>query len=70
MDLNYDREADAIYIRFSDKKVSDTKKIDERTIADLDKDGEVIGIEVLEAEERFSGLREFNIELDSGEVEA
>jgi len=44
MKITFDREADAVYIEFSDGEFSINKKIDENTIIDLDKDGNILGI--------------------------
>jgi uncharacterized protein YuzE len=47
MNVTYDPNADAMYIKFTDEKFSKNKVIDENTILDLDKNGNVIGIEIL-----------------------
>lgn len=47
MNVTYDADADAMYIKLTEEKFSKNKLIDENTILDLDKDGNVIGIELL-----------------------
>lgn len=47
MRLEYDREADAIYIRLKDSEISTTREIDDNLIIDLGADGKIIGIELL-----------------------
>ena len=47
MKVTYDPDADAMYVRLTNEKFSKTKIIDNNTILDLDKKGEVIGIELL-----------------------
>jgi uncharacterized protein YuzE len=47
MKVTYDPDADAMYVRLTNEKFSKTKIIDNNTILDLDKNGEVIGIELL-----------------------
>ena len=47
MEITFDKEADAVYIEFSNGDFASNKKIDEDTIIDLDKDGNIIGIEIL-----------------------
>jgi len=47
MKVTYDPDADAMYIRLTNEKFSKTKVIDDNTILDLDKNGNVIGIELL-----------------------
>jgi uncharacterized protein YuzE len=53
MDVSFDREADAVYIQFSDAKVDHTTGINARAFLDIDKNGEIIGIELLDASHRF-----------------
>ena len=43
MKIRYD--ADAMYITLRDDKIDHTKEIDENTIADFNKEGQVIGVE-------------------------
>ena len=47
MKVTYDPEADAIYVKLTNEKFSRNKIIDKNTILNLDKDGNVIGIEIL-----------------------
>jgi len=47
MKVTYDEEADAMYIKLTNEKFSKTKVIDKNTILNLDKEGNVIGIELL-----------------------
>jgi uncharacterized protein YuzE len=49
MKINYSKEADAIYVRFSDKKIEDTDQINEDIIIDYDKDEKAVAIEILNA---------------------
>ncbi len=53
MEINYDKEADAVYIEFQKGEFAKNKKIDEFTIIDLDKKGNILGIEILEASKRI-----------------
>jgi uncharacterized protein YuzE len=54
MEITFDKKADAVYIYLKKKKVFETKEITDDTIVDLDKDGNVIGIEILSASKRIS----------------
>ena len=49
MEITYDKNADAMYIEFRKGKSVKNKKIDDFTIIDLDKDGNMLGIEFLDA---------------------
>jgi uncharacterized protein YuzE len=53
MEINYDKEADALYITLGEGTFSTNKKLDEHTILDLDENGHVIGIEFLKVSERM-----------------
>jgi uncharacterized protein YuzE len=52
MKIRYDSKADAMYITFKDEKVDHTKEIDENTIIDFNKEGKVIGLELLFVKEK------------------
>jgi uncharacterized protein YuzE len=47
MKMKFDRKADAIYLRFSDKPVAYTQKLDSMRYIDIDANDEPIGIELL-----------------------
>ena len=47
MKVTYDKEADAMYIKLTEEKFSKVKIIDKQTILNLDKNGKVIGVELL-----------------------
>ncbi len=53
MKITYDKEADAAYIYLSDSLFSKNRIVNENTIIDLDKDGNVIGIELLYVSKNF-----------------
>ena len=53
MKIIFDKEADALYIEFSEGEFASNKKIDENTIIDLDIDGNILGIELLEVSKRI-----------------
>jgi uncharacterized protein YuzE len=45
---SYDLDADALYIKLTNRKVARTAEIDEGTLVNLDLDGGIVGIEVLQ----------------------
>lgn len=53
MKISIDLEADAMYIEFREGEFHKNKKIDDFTIIDLDKDGNILGIELLNIKERI-----------------
>ncbi len=54
MKITFDKEADAVYIGFSEGEFGSNKKIDDNTIMDLDKEGRILGIELLDVSNRIS----------------
>ena len=62
MKIKYDKKADAVYIRFNDQKYFESDEVKEGVIFDYDKKGRIIGIEVLDASQRFP--KEFKEELE------
>lgn len=65
MEISLDLEADALYIKFQKGKFAKNKKIDEDTIIDLDKQGRLLGIEMLNVTKRVSmkDLSDVNVKL-------
>ena len=49
MRIHYSHEADALYIRLKENDINNTDEIADDIIMDYDKDGNVIGIEILSA---------------------
>lgn len=49
MKIQYDKIADAIYIYIKKGKISKTIKMKDRLIVDTDKDGKILGMEILGA---------------------
>jgi uncharacterized protein YuzE len=54
MKITFDKEADAVYIEFIEGEFASNKKIDDNTIIDLNEDGKILGIELLNVSERIS----------------
>ncbi|MGB8216987.1 MAG: DUF2283 domain-containing protein [Candidatus Methanoperedens sp.] len=53
MNINYDKDADCLYIQFQQGKVMKTKKIEEGILIDLDEQGRLYGIEIVGVSERM-----------------
>ncbi len=53
MEISYDKEADALYLQFRKGVFAKNKKIDDFTIVDFDKAGNMLGIELLEVSKRI-----------------
>jgi uncharacterized protein YuzE len=54
MKIEYSKEADAIYVYFKEEFVASSKEIEDGVVIDFDKEGQLIGIEVLDVSQRFS----------------
>ena len=65
MKIEYDREVDALYVRLQEKYVERTIEIEEGINIDLDESGKLIGIEILDATERYSLSDIFNISTEN-----
>lgn len=54
MRFHYDQKEDALYIRFIEKPYQESEEVREGIIFDYDKNGKIIGIELLEASKKLS----------------
>ena len=54
MKIEYDKEADAMYLEFTNGEFANNKKIDDDTIIDLDENNNILGIEIINVSKRFS----------------
>ena len=63
MKIEYDPERDLLYLYFAEpeKKATETVTIKPGVFADFDKDGKLIGIEVLDAKELMGKKIEINL---------
>jgi uncharacterized protein YuzE len=67
MRIEYDKSADAVYIRFTNARIKKTIKVKDGVFADLDKNGNIRGLEVL----KFSRLmpkKERHIEIGKKKI--
>ena len=65
MKIEYDKETDAVYIYLQQKEAAKTIELSEIVKVDLDKEGKLIGIEVLNATQRYSLSDIFNISTEN-----
>lgn len=49
MRIEYSKTADALYVYFKQAEVAMSKEVEEGVVIDLDADGHLIGIEILDA---------------------
>ncbi len=65
MRIEYDREADALYIQLRQARVDDNIDIEEGVTVDLDEQRHVIGLEVLDASKKLSMEDIVNITIEN-----
>lgn len=53
MRISYDKDADAMYIKLADGEFGKNREVQEGVILDLDGDGRVLGIEILDVSTRY-----------------
>lgn len=63
MKIEYDQQADAMYIRLRDGAVTESDEVRPGVIFDLDADGRVLGIEMLDVSQCTDNPRELAMEL-------
>ncbi len=54
MKTEYDPEANALYVKFSDDKIAKTEELRPGIILDFDSRGHIVGIEMLDAKQKLS----------------
>lgn len=54
MKIRYDRKVDALSIRFNNKRYAESDEVSEGIIFDYDRDGNIIGMEILNASKILS----------------
>jgi uncharacterized protein YuzE len=69
MKIEYDKEVDALYIRLRNVKPSDSKDIEEGVTVDLDKQGHIVGIEILDASEKLGLESLLNVSIENMPLE-
>ena len=53
MNISFDEEADALYIRFQEGSVEKTIKVQDGILIDIDNAGRIFGIEILDVSQRI-----------------
>jgi uncharacterized protein YuzE len=63
--IEYSKDIDALYIRLREAKVADSLDIEEGVTLDLDENGHVVGLEILDATEKMSLSDIVNISIEN-----
>lgn len=69
MKIEYDKEADALYIQLKEMRVSDNIDIEDGVTIDVDEKGHIIGIEILDAKKKLSRKDLSNIIIENLPIE-
>lgn len=69
MKIEYDREVDALYILLREANPVDTADVEEGVTIDLDQDGHIVGIEILDATDRLGLESLLNISIENMPIE-
>jgi uncharacterized protein YuzE len=51
--MTFDKEADALYIRFDEAKIVESEEVSDGIVLDFDATGRVVGFEMLGVRQRF-----------------
>lgn len=65
MKISYDPKVDAMYIRFKSGKYDHTKKVTNEIMVDVTKNGDVLGLEILDAQKQFGEIKPEKIQISS-----
>lgn len=63
LEISFDPEADALYIKFREGKFAKNKRIEEDIVLDLDAKEKLLGIEILNASKKFSKKEVSNVKV-------
>ena len=69
MRIEYDKEADALYIQLREANVDDNIDIEEGVTIDLDEKKHIVGIEILDASKKLSLKDIINITIENLPIE-
>jgi len=64
MNIKFDKETDIIYLRFSDAEIAESDEEKPGIIIDYDKNGNIVGIELLEASKKVKKPGSLVYEID------
>lgn len=65
MKIEFDKEADAIYVYFKEDFVAESKEVEDGVVIDYDNNNHLIGIEVLDVSSRFSPSDIANVNIEN-----
>ena len=69
MRIEYDSDVDALYVQFKDVRPDDNVDLEEGVTVDLDDEGHIVGLEILDAAERFGLESLLNVGIENLSLE-
>jgi uncharacterized protein YuzE len=69
MKIEYSKSVDALYIRIREAQVVDSTDIEEGVTVDLDENGHIVGLEILDASEKMNLSDIVNISIENLPIE-
>ncbi|MBW2635847.1 MAG: DUF2283 domain-containing protein [Deltaproteobacteria bacterium] len=70
MKIEYDKEVDALYIKITDEKPDGVIEVEEGINIDVTANGNIVGIELIEAKKRISFKSFLTYEIDGDSIGA
>ncbi len=64
MRVKVDMESNALYFRLSEEEIVESKEVSAEVVLDYDKNGRVVGIEILNIKDRFSVEELLNMKVE------
>lgn len=65
MKIEYSKSVDALYIKLRTAKIVDSRDIEEGVTVDLDENGHIVGLEILDASEKLNISDLVNISIEN-----
>ena len=65
MKIEYSKDIDALYIKLREAKITDSRDIEEGVTVDLDENGHIVGLEILDASEKLDISDIVNISIEN-----
>lgn len=69
MKIEYSKEVDALYVYFREVNVAKSKEVEEVVVIDLDENGHIVGVEILDASKRLTMRELVNVNIENLPVE-
>ena len=65
MKIEYSKNVDALYIKLREAKITDSVDIEEGVTVDIDENGHIVGLEILDASEKLDISDLVNISIEN-----